>query len=931
MRQRRLASIVCSGIVAVLLLCAGPGRVLGAADYVSLYSFGQLAAWCAKTPCDGTLTCEQGAYPCTGAEYVYRTSTTINGFRNLYDFNRARLLCGVDYPDADQCGVDLASVSLALSTPGLVGRKNVVNDFPDHFRFFIPPGATYVTVNIYGPFGEKIGFVSRFRQQPDARYAGYGTNQYDLIDWRAGAAPTLKELAAADVYQSNPSAFVQVLNFSRTPQTAVGVDEAGWVYVKKLPFTTSLIYDVKVQINVDRDKFMDWYDSVRSVTAYGGCADSNAGGAGGYMCWDAGGDPWTFGSTAAVPEPEPEPASECTAQNLADCGTVTACEAVGGYWYDNACNAESLCGSPDDCPEESCAASRFYWYDDRCNELPKCRAGNESGCETALACDRIGGYWWDDACHDEPACAEASGCTREEYCTRTASGDDFHWWDGACHDEPDPDAACGRENLGACTDSLECQMNGGLMYDDGVCRARECSERDVGACETSAACVAVGGSWTGTYCTAAAATGSCSASRLSACTNPLSCQSAGGVWVNNGCQASSPGSSGSDDDDDDDDDGGGSGGGSVILPGSGTCSRATPERCINAVACASYAQGYWYDNGCHLTPEPAAAIPASECDANHLSLCAAAAECAAAGGCWAGTACVAPVTVVGQDAEDFNQHRSDAWVDLGNDAWDGELLAGEKILFDLLFPCAANGTGSYAAIELQGLEDAGLLFLQNHEQGNAFAADGLPEPLEREGVAAIDTSLLAEPLDVCAALGDDYRGRMTVYFLNVNEDTGRRFNSLEELLAAVNDADTSWYLGWYHVDIDCGRTAGVELAAPETAQAALTAAGMGSGQMEIIALTGTRILLQPQIAAAAGDAGQTVTPVMYIYLPDGDLGMLLPTGAPVVLGDVLDFAAIFAEAIELGGSGISRFQVFYGYVLADGTVKSNAYEVRLGD
>jgi hypothetical protein len=176
------------------------------------------------------------------------------------------------------------------------------------------------------------------------------------------------------------------------------------------------------------------------------------------------------------PVAEPEPVPECTAQNFAACSTVTACEAAGGYWYD-----------------------------DRCNELANCRAGNESGCDTSITCVSIGGNWWDDACHDEP----------------------------------DPAAGCSRENLSACTDSVECQMNGGMWYDDGVCRARECSEWDVGLCETEAACIAVGGTWTGTYCTTAAFTGGCSAANPAGCTDPVTCMSVGGVWVNDACRGSS--------------------------------------------------------------------------------------------------------------------------------------------------------------------------------------------------------------------------------------------------------------------------------------------------------------------------------------------------------------------------------------------------------
>jgi hypothetical protein len=929
MRQQRLTGIIYSGIVVVLLLFAGAERAKAAAEYVSLYSFGQLAAWCAKTPCDGSIACDEDKNLCTVDEYVYRKSTTIAGFRNLYDFNQARLACGIDYPDADQCDKDSASTNLRLSTPGRMGLKtNEISAFPEHFRFFIPPGTTRIIVNIYNPYQGKIGYILRFRQQPDALYAG---NEYDDIPWRIGPPATLQELADADVYQSNTTSSLKIQD-SYTQPPGLDIDEAGWFYVKKLPFTTSRIYAIEVHIEVDRAKFMEWYNSVRSVTDYSGCTDSNDGGAGGYMCWDAGGDPWSAINSTIVPAPAPTP--QCSAQNLADCATAAACEAVGGYWYDNACNVEAPCESPAGCPEADCAASHYYWYDGECHEQPKCRAGNESGCETSLTCDNIGGYWWDDACHDEPACSSPAGCSREEYCTSLASGDGFYWWDDACHAEPDPTAGCSRENLSACTDSLECYKNGGMWYEDGVCRARECSAWDVDACKTEAECEAVGGTWAGTYCTAAASTGGCSAANLSGCTNQNICMFFGGVWVNNACLASSaPGFPG-DDGDADDNNGSDGGSGGVILPGSGTCSSATPENCSTSIACVTYG-GYWYDNGCHREPNPAPVAPAGDCDADHLSLCVDAPACAAAGGCWDGTECRVPTMVTGQVAEDYNQRRNDAWVDLGSAALDGELLAGEKIRFDLRFPCAATGTGSYGAVYLSGFD--GLFFLQNREQGNPFAADGLsPEPLERQGVAAIDTELLTAPLDVCAALGADYRGRMTVYFLN--EDTGQRFNGTEDLLAAVNNADTSWYLGWYDVDIDCTRDAAVELAAPVQIQAALTAAEAemaATGQMEVVALAGSRILLQPKIAVAAGDAGQTVTPVMYIYLPDSNIGMLLPTGAAVALpvepGGVLDFAAIFADVIELGGSGIDRFQVFYGYVLADGTVKSNAYEVRLGD
>jgi hypothetical protein len=69
----------------------------------------------------------------------------------------------------------------------------------------------------------------------------------------------MSDVTQGDVYTENLNGLSKILTFnSSVPLTA---DKAGWLYIKKMPFKTSTIRDIVVDIKVNTAAYKVWYDN----------------------------------------------------------------------------------------------------------------------------------------------------------------------------------------------------------------------------------------------------------------------------------------------------------------------------------------------------------------------------------------------------------------------------------------------------------------------------------------------------------------------------------------------------------------------------------------------------------------------------------------------------------------------------------------------
>ena len=79
----------------------------------------------------------------------------------------------------------------------------------------------------------------------------------------------------------------------------------------------------------------------------------------------------------------------------------------------------------------------------------------------------------------------------------------------------------------------------------------------------------------------------------------------------------------------------------------------------------------------------------------------------------------------------------------------------------------------------------------------------------------------------------------------------------------------------------------------------------------------------------AEDVGGKASLFVYIYLPILHTGFTLQSRNIAVLGGTIGFEELLPDAIDLSGHEGLVINVYYGYVLVDGTIRYNAYEVRV--
>jgi len=96
----------------------------------------------------------------------------------------------------------------------------------------------------------------------------------------------------------------------------------------------------------------------------------------------------------------------------------------------------------------------------------------------------------------------------------------------------------------------------------------------------------------------------------------------------------------------------------------------------------------------------------------------------------------------------------------------------------------------------------------------------------------------------------------------------------------------------------------------------------------LIILVPGPIFLQPKLTVVPADVGQPATMLLYVWLPDFNVGFTLGQRT-VTLSDTLDFAQLLPQALDLSDYDGLVIDIYYCYILNDGTIKYNDYEVRL--
>ena len=452
-------SLMMAALLMVLLL----GGFAQAEEYLSLYSYGQAVSYCSQSPCTGAGNCQENRYPCNG-DFPNKYTDTLAGFKDLYNLNDPKILCGQDVLDSSGCAPEEKTLTLSLGTLRQKGLK-YVNAFPDAFRVFIPPGAIYGYVNIYMPIDGQEGIVVRFKRPPDGVYCQFAgqPSHYQDVPWDVPNRVNLATLEKRDVYLRNWGGLAAAVTpFSlRIPLSTSG---SGWLYIMKLPFTSSRIHKITASFRVNVDVFQRWYDEVE---------------------WDAAGDPWSANNNVA-------PTRVCSSSNLSACLTESACERVGAYWYNDSCNAVAACTGSNlyACNSQAkCASAGFFWYDNQCNSEVACTSADLVACETMSECEGSGFFWYDGSCNAEPRCRldNLGGCESQNDCTAVGG----YWYDGGCNAE----AACTTSNLRDCDTELKCD-GAGFYWHDGRCSAQSaCTQSNLSGCLNRTDCQEKGGVW----------------------------------------------------------------------------------------------------------------------------------------------------------------------------------------------------------------------------------------------------------------------------------------------------------------------------------------------------------------------------------------------------------------------------------------------------
>jgi hypothetical protein len=87
------------------------------------------------------------------------------------------------------------------------------------------------------------------------------------------------------------------------------------------------------------------------------------------------------------------------------------------------------------------------------------------------------------------------------------------------------------------------------------------------------------------------------------------------------------------------------------------------------------------------------------------------------------------------------------------------------------------------------------------------------------------------------------------------------------------------------------------------------------------------VMIQPSLSVPSVDVGKTATLIMYIYLPDLNFGITIPSRNKVLTSETK--FDLLPNAIDFSGSAGMNFYIYYGYVIGS-TIKYNAYSIEVG-
>ncbi len=300
-----------------------------------------------------------------------------------------------------------------------------ISSFPNQFKLFIPPGTTYVAVSIKTARDNKIGVVARYKQIPLCQYCSYIWHEdkyYDVPwDWETGI--NLDILNQRDVYLKNSGGTIQVPH-SLFFDVPLSKNQAGWLYIKKLPFDSDWIMEMHVTIQVEKKTYLNWYNFVDwlsfeenttsnprptcSSSNFSLCTDQNS-------CNLAGGY-WYGGSCHATPESNNDNVGNnssnddnvtvsCSPEHLDVCTNYIDCQEIGhGYWYNDSChdtpdannNYNDNNGDNNNFSTKNTGLAALLCaigYKEYCNDINECNINSLENCNSQYSCEKVGGYW----------------------------------------------------------------------------------------------------------------------------------------------------------------------------------------------------------------------------------------------------------------------------------------------------------------------------------------------------------------------------------------------------------------------------------------------------------------------------------------------------------------------------------------------------------
>ena len=362
----------------LFFLCMGillpAGNATGASDpydYISMYNIIPQMTYFYSQKDQTGFNCQKNPYIGTSSEYSgfpYQCELLLRGFREMADFNDPRVCESKDLATAGYvCSLDKADIYLQIPREygALWGKAGSLSQM----RFFVPPGTTRLGFLIHIPQSQDIAFAFRYGQPPECTSCNA---DYNKLPVTCTSNARLDTLSQKDVYMINGGGSVQL---SMGFKQCLSEDEAGWLYVKVLPYSSDQINTIIAHVEVDLSKFMAWFNS--------------------YTNWDESGDPLPLLGSPGN--------NQCTGASLSECSNSYACVAAGGVWCAGACRPSSACRV---CCGNQCFAQTDCQYccDGTCCAEPceepepaaatgGCSASNLGECTNAYNCQSYGGVW----------------------------------------------------------------------------------------------------------------------------------------------------------------------------------------------------------------------------------------------------------------------------------------------------------------------------------------------------------------------------------------------------------------------------------------------------------------------------------------------------------------------------------------------------------